>query len=77
MQRLNHKNRILQASLLAIFEVPPQGIGEDLAAFLNQYAEILGVFCNSVAWEWSLDIFLDQKAFLSIHNCLEVGSLSC
>ena len=49
---------------VAVFEVPPQVIGEHLAAYLKRYGEILTASCDNLNGGWSFEIMLDRNAFI-------------
>lgn len=57
---------------LSVFEVPPLGLGERLAAYLAGFGQILSASSNDLNWGWSFELMLGRKAFISVPNSLDV-----
>lgn len=76
----NHKPHLtdwvwgLKKDPITVFEVPPQVLGENLAAFFMHYGQILRATSNNLSGRWSFDIMLNWLAFISISNYLDFCS---
>lgn len=53
---------------------PSSKLGENLAAYLIQLGQILSATSGDMNRRQSLEIMLDRKASISVHNCLYVES---
>lgn len=61
---------------VVVFEIPPHMLGEQLAAYLDQYVQIPSATPEDLNKGWSLEIMLDRKAFISIPNSLDAAGLN-
>lgn len=58
---------------VAEFEVLPQFLRDNLAAYLGQYGQIPSVTSESINRVWNFEIMLGHKSYSSIPNCLDVA----
>lgn len=58
---------------VAEFEVLPQFLRDNLAAYLGQYGQIPSTTSDGINRVWNFEIMLSHKFYRSIPNCLDVA----